>query len=315
MAYITGNLTDVNPGAMFYAALAPALTTAGYTLVDTVVAGARTHKVWKCAAANNSAGLDWYLDVAYQTTGSGNFWLMPMEQYDAATDTATRMVYSSYDAANTTVEQTYYSRHGSLGATLEASQWQLKAGSATQLCVQLTTGSFAYWVSVSGNRVAAMSSVLATNIVYAGMFIPTPQHITAAGAALFPLVAASIGPTGVANQSNGTGATVALTRFPRILSPMAGGWNSSYVNIEPMTPMTNLARLPLGEATTVNQKQVTPLMVTGSNTYSVGGVLGTLDGVAGGGSTAIRGDTLTVDGEAWVAASGASNTGLFMRAA
>ena len=203
MAYATGSITDANSSLALYTALASLLTTAGYTLVDTVVISTRTHKVWKSAAANNSMNLDWYLDVAYTTTGVGPLHLTPFEYFDPATDLGYR---GPYNAGNTTIETTYYSRYGATGYALETNWFGAQSGVGLP-----TSASFAYWLSVTGDRVIGLSSLLAWSICYAGFYEPTARFSAMAGAANYPLVKSEFNdPGGVSTGSYG-----GITRAPK----------------------------------------------------------------------------------------------------
>src|SRR6187402_1092437 len=113
MTYITGTITDANPGPLLYAAIETAAIALGYTLEDTVVIGSNTHKILKSAAAGNSRGQDWYLDINFATTGVvGGIRFAPFEGYNPATDQGIR---GPYTISTTAIEQTYYSPFGVTG--------------------------------------------------------------------------------------------------------------------------------------------------------------------------------------------------------
>ncbi len=207
MAYISGTLTSANPAADLYALIAPALTTAGYTLVDTVVISTRTHKVWKSAAADNVQNLDWFLDVAYTTTGVGSVWLSPFEDFNPTTDLGFR---GPYNASNASIEGTYYSRYGATGYALETN-WATV--SSNNNSIEASTTSFGYWISITINRVIGLSTVSAAKTVYCGLFEPSADHVAHAGASLFPLI---VGPLTDSVGIDGTNTSnTMVTRAPK----------------------------------------------------------------------------------------------------
>lgn len=182
MTYIANSLTSANPAADLYTAMAAALTSAGFTLSDTQVISTRTHKVWKSAAANNSQGLDWYLDVAYTTTGAGSVWLGAFEGY--STPNGIRGPYNN-PADGTVPDATTFSRYGATGSALETN-WTHISGNLGQ--IQVTTSAFAYFISITTDRVIAMTSVAPLNVAYCGFFDTYAPWANKCGAALYPLV-------------------------------------------------------------------------------------------------------------------------------
>jgi hypothetical protein len=298
MTYITGTVAaTANPGADLYALLAPALTSAGFTLVDTVVISTRTHKVWKCAAANNSQTLDWFLDVAYPTSGAGNMTLLPMEFYDPATHLAYRFVYSNNASV---IETTFYSRFGASGFTLEdTTNWTLNASNLTVLVLSTSTAAFGYWISVTGDRVAAISSVLPATLLYAGMYTPHPLHAAAVGAAAYPLVVTAMDTSSSAwASSSSTGAAkMMLTRAPKMTTI---NWSSSGLVAPALNHPNIVFPYPSSTSTQVmGVRVVAPIWVTATSGY---GVFGTLIGAAWGstGGSITRGDTVTIGADTWV---------------
>src|SRR3954466_3352347 len=163
MAYNTGAITDPSPGATLHTALASLLTTAGYSLVDTVVISTRTHKVWKSPAASNAANLDWYLDIAYTTTGNGNKWFLPFEGYDPSTDLGLRGIVSG--TSITTIDATPGSRFGATASSLESGNW-FGPVQGTSMALTMTTATFTYWASITADRVIVMHTNIATSIFY-----------------------------------------------------------------------------------------------------------------------------------------------------
>ena len=213
MAYATGSLTDANSSLALYNVLAGLLTTANYTLVDTVVISTRTHKVWKSAAANNSMNLDWYLDVAYTTTGVGPVHLTPFEYFDPATDLGYR---GAYNGSGTTIETTYYSRYGATGYALETNWFGAQLGGGI-----LTSASFSYWLSVTGDRVIGLSSLAPYFLRYTGFYEPTARFSAMAGASNYPLIKAEFNDAFGAITSGKAG----VTRVPKVtLFAESVGW-------------------------------------------------------------------------------------------
>lgn len=233
MTYTSGSLTSANPAADLYTPMASALTTAGFTLVDTVVISTRTHKVWKSAAANNAQGLDWYLDVAYTTTGAGSIWLGAFEFYDPATHLAYRGGYNPNDTSAS--EGTYYSRYGASGFALETN-WTYITCNVAQINTQ--TSNFAYWMSVTTDRVMVMTSVTPTSVMYCGFFDMYAPWANKIGALAYPLVTCTVNAPSnatftstavsngghcsalsLANPPPSSNAPMALTRFPPVVKP------------------------------------------------------------------------------------------------
>ena len=219
MAYQTGTVSDANSSLALYTVLEGLLTTAGYTLVDTVVISTRTHKVWKSAAANNAMHLDWYLDAAYTTTGVGPLHLTPFEFFDPATDLGYRGPYNVTDAI---VEATYSSRYGNTGYALETNWFSSASGSYG---TATTSTAFAYWISVTGDRVIALSSTQPNTVQYAGFYEPAPLYASAAGAKLFPLIRTHLAFQASSNQSGSFGLTRVAPLAANMTSP-AGYWSA-----------------------------------------------------------------------------------------
>lgn len=315
MTYITNTLTDSNAPATLYAAMATALTTEGFTLVDTNVISTRTHKIWKCAAASNPANVDWYLDIAYTTTGAGTLGLYPMEFYDPATDLAYRAPF--FGSSNTAAESTYYSRNGASGFTLESANLAIYAGATTgsasanrDLSIPATT--FGYWCSISPKRVALFTSNSPALTLYAGLFEPHADFAAQAGALMYPVISAKY--SGV--QSQGTLGEVSLTRYPKDLSSQR--WDSRVDSsaLPILQGVGMFPSIPSGVTTlsTVRRAVRIPVIAyTGGGGQA--GLFGYLYDVLGASTTAVRGDTVTVGGASYVFASPSSSASLLMKAA
>jgi hypothetical protein len=300
---------DANPGPLVHTALATKLLALGWTLDDTVVIGARTHKVYKSAAAGNTYTLDWYLDVSYPTTGVATGVLItPFEGYTAASDVALR---GPYAASSATLDATTYSRFGATTSALETN-WA-NTGSHTSLDTPLSTSAFVINASVTRDRVILMASTEATQMSYAGFFTPTAAHAAHAGAALFPLIVTRL--SGASDRTPTTTAgtiAAALTRIPK-LSAVAN-WGSHCI----VGPNTMRLNGRVGGSASEGDGQITtvPFLVgIGSNAWgTASSQIGELDGVQVGYADAavVRGDVVTVGGVAHTLSSVVSNASLLM---
>lgn len=297
MTFITPTIAaDANPGPLVYTELATAMLALGWTLEDTVVIGSRTHKVLKSAAAGNTRGLDWYLDISYPTTGvATGLLLTTFEGYDAATDTALR---GPYTANNASIETTNYTRFGATGSALETN-WA-NTGSHTSLDTPLVTTGFGVFASINRDRVILLSTTEASQVSYAGFFTPSAEHVTHAGAALYPLITARLaGASDRVPASTASAAAAALTRVPKRSSI---NW-SSHCIVGPNTMRMN--GFVGGSASEVDAKVTTaPFIVAiGGAVWTNGSAnfAGQLDGVqcAWGDAAVVRGDTVTVDGDTY----------------
>lgn len=300
MAYATGPLTDANSSQALYNVLAGLLTTAGYTLVDTVVISTRTHKVWLSAAANNSMNLDWYLDVAYTTTGVGPVHLTPFEFFDPATDLGYR---GPYRATDQTIEPTYGSRYGAVGYALETNWDGANAGPG----ILTSNTSFSYWFSVTPNRVIALSSLTPTLLRYAGFYDPHPVYAALAGAKLFPLIKVTFDTSGLANVNvSGTALTrvAPATVLPTYWAYQAGA--TPEINLTGSSPLApNVS--PVGESAFATRFRVAGALSYAQRSAAFFGYLNDVYAVPVA-STVVRGDTLTIGGVSYVSTSyGGSN--------
>jgi len=293
VAYINGTVLDANPGPALHALMAPALTTAGFTLVDTVVISTRTHKVWKSPAASNVQNLDWYLDIGYTTTGAGTIALVAFEMFDPATDLGYR---GPYTASSAVIDPATGSRYGAAGFALETN-WLPNAGTAG-IQTSLTTTAFAYWVSATADRVILMCGGAPTVVMYAGFYSPDPLYAAKAGGLIYPLYA------GKAAAGSSSTQSAALTRVP----PLTGGMNWQ-TTVETSFSTASLPQLP-GSSTAAYPFVAVPVPVLGTNAVTLGrwGFLRDVYGVPSSG--VIRGDTATIGGAGYVLAStsGSSNS-------
>lgn len=331
MTYISGNITSANPAADLYAQIDTALSSAGFTFVDTVVITTRTHKIWKSNAANNTANVDWYLDVTYTTTGTGSIWLGIFEDYNATTDIGYRGIV--WDTT-TTVEQTYFSKYGATGYALETN-WTGATNTFNQ--IDLSTAAFGYWISITQNRIIAMTSLSATKLVYCGVWEPNTAHSTYAGAQVFPLIVGSLDT--YLSSAAGTAATNAgVTRAPR--APSISRWTRAGV----FWSGHSIANHPDGGYGAIGAGDVSPFLgaiqprgkyiyvllnQSAANSFSsdnaqyalnanapanVGRAKDVLSFLAA--ATVTRGDTVTINGETWILTSKATSyyTALAFRA-
>jgi hypothetical protein len=318
MAYGTSTIASANPSADLYTALATLLTTAGYTLVDTQVISTRTHKVWKSAAANNAAGKDFYLDFAYTTTGAGNLTVFPFEDYNATTHLASR---GPIAVASSTVDATTFSYTGSTAAALESAAGGIHAGNAStgqQLVV--TTASFGYWASITGDRVILMSSAEPSSVIYAGTYTPSSAYSATAGSALFPLIWAKLfssftsGGTS-ASSATASSASAALTR----IAPKSaiGNW-TSHVNVVGAlgSAVNNLPQIPSGDTSMHAFAGVEVNVIggaSGTGTYGLFGKLIDVENIPAA-ATVSRGDTITIGASTYVVATPTSGLAVAFKA-
>jgi hypothetical protein len=71
MAYGQNTISNANSSNVYVSALEALLTTAGWTLVESLTpSGTFKTDVWKSAGAGNLAGYDWYLAILWNTIGS-----------------------------------------------------------------------------------------------------------------------------------------------------------------------------------------------------------------------------------------------------
>lgn len=320
MTFITGSITNANPGPTLYALIETAATGAGWTLDDTVVIGGNTHKVLKSAAAGNTYGLDWYLDINFPTTGiTGGMRFAPFEGYTAASDVGLRGPFGHVTVA--TIDATTYSRYGAATSALETN-WTNSA-SASAISATLSTSAFTYWISITRNRIVVLTSLQPTTIFYGGFFTPTAAHSAHAGAALFPLLMAAIPLVTAATTTSSIGtATVAFTRAPKAVTI---NWaTSGRIFADPTVTAyfgSGQAGTAVSEHTGVSQIVPVPIIMGVSAAPTTATPLaanvGFLDGVAAGyiAPGAVRGDTLTVGADTWYATNPSSNFGLFLKGA
>lgn len=335
MTYITGTLTDSDAPATLYGSIATALSSAGYTLEDTVVITTTTWKVWKSPAASNSANLDWYLYVGYTTTGAGTVRFYCSEDYTAETDLVIRGViapnssnsnygsnkYYSYTSGAGVYDATTGSPYGATGYAINHGNWSWDSGvNLATRAISCPATSFGYWISLTTDRVIVLGSANPTELIYTGLYVPNQEYLDIAAAntaldpatpTIFPLVSLKINASsynGGSQPYNGSGALLTrLGGFGRpTISPAltntyaywAGtlGWTSS---------PECFGRLPdglAGNGVTIpgwNTRLNTQKMCVMINVvgYAIFTV-GTLHGVyeSTAASSVTRGDTVTVGG-------------------
>lgn len=328
MTFITGSITDAAPGPALYAAIETAALAGGWTLADTVVIGATTHKVLKSAAAGNAQGLDWYLDINYPTTGvTGGIRFAAFEGYNSTTKVG---IGGPYVANDTTIDQTAFSRYGSTGFALETN-W-VNGPSMTGTSNTLSTSTFMYWITITRERIIVMLSTQSSSIHYAGLYAPTAAHATHAGAALFPLVTARLTVASEASTAASvssfapTIASMAFTRVPRV--PSGGmNWGSSCSAwagpaVVGIFGSGVIGASGLSPSSITGETTITPVaLLAGAASYSsvpttARAFIGTLRDVGGAAvvSTAVRGDGVTVGSDAWYMSTHVSQHAILFRA-
>lgn len=176
--YINGTISTGLDKDM-HDALAAAMISVGYVLVDTQVISTRTWKVYKSPAASNSLGKDFYLAISYSTAGWGGINIRPFEDYDTVNHLGIRGVTG---AAAWVPEGTFYSRYGSVGYALETN-W-LTANNY-QLVTQ--AASYGYYLSVTPDAIAGFTSTNST-LVYSGLMNLSAGSAAAQGSSAFPLI-------------------------------------------------------------------------------------------------------------------------------
>ncbi len=317
MTYITGSITNANPGPTLYALIETAALADGWTLDDTVVIGANTHKVLKSAAAGNTYALDWYLDINYPTTGTtGGIRFTPFEGYTAATDLALRGPRSG--ASDTTIDATTYSRYGLTASALETNWANTTA--YTTMSVVLSAAATTYWISITRNRIIVLLSSAPTQLAYAGFYTPLSSVSTWAGAALFPLITTVIPATAIAVASTTASTTAAsLTRLPKATTVQWG----THVSVQGLIPL-NYVGGQAGTAVSPFTGEVAivplPIVAGGTSVNAASGnttaFIGNLDGVATGfvAGTTVRGDTLTIGADTWISHTISSSQAVFFKA-
>jgi hypothetical protein len=320
MTYDNGTVTDANPGPALYAAMEPTLLAAGFTFVKTVTIGARTHKVLKSDADDNSLGLDWYLDIHYPTTGAGTIFFAPFEFFDTATDLGYR---GPFCANSTVIDGTTFSRYGATGHALETN-WANSTGHSA-LDTTITATAFGWHLSATTDRVIFASTAAPAELHYCGFFTPTADHAAHAGADLYPLItchflSATTGPV--------TSATPSVTRmaFTRAPKMSAINWSTSGILDTPYARFTGQVGTGGAAGITggidVARKPVTLgynslIASSGTSAPASFGLAGYLDDVGNTWTdgTIIRGDTLTDDNaDTWVAADDENAVGIWFRA-
>lgn len=294
---------DANPGPLVYTALETKLLALGWTLEDTVVISTRTHKVLKSAAAGNTRGLDWYLDISYPTTGiATGLLLTPFEGYTAASDVGLR---GPYAAASSTLDATTYSRFGATTSALETN-W-VNTNSYTALVAPLSTSSFNLYASVNRDRVIVMLSTEPQEVTYAGFFTPTAAHVSHAGAALYPLIVTRLlGSNDRVASSTASAVAAALTRMPKVSTAQ---WSTHCI----VGANTMRMNGKVGGSASEGDNQITtvPFLVGMSGASWTSGAaihVGELDGVqcAYADAAVTRGDVVTISGDAYATSTIAS---------
>lgn len=324
MTYIDASWTTAaDPAATLAAALHGALIAEGYTLEDTVVIGTCTHKVYKSAAAINTEGIDWYLDVAYTTTGAGSVWLGAFETYDTVAHTAG---LGPYRGTSSAVDPVEFSRFGATKYALETNWSHISANLAR---IQTQASAMAYWVSITPTRVIALSSVSSSSVVYCGQFNPyQPWKAKVASETpgkWNPLTTLTL--VTPHSQSHGSMGTCVVNRVPPVASLGSNRWDYTTVlksasgaadnsnggnsNGGPSGYIDNgwspyLAGGPLGDRIQIVIERAPYQSLPGNWGHCAGHLYDVARFGTSGSTSVLRGDTATVDGDPWVLASATS---------
>lgn len=157
--------SDAAPSTTLLNAIETLLTAnSAWSLVETVVSGTFTCRVWKCSGSVNSFGSDWFLVLRRTTAslGTSTITATACESYDSVGHLMTRWMQAT--ATTATPDATLNSV---TGATTIA------PGSATPFAVTITTSTvtFTYWILVTKNSLIVRSSI-DTLPVYIGLYIP-----------------------------------------------------------------------------------------------------------------------------------------------
>lgn len=311
MGYKEGTIAaTADSSAAMYAVLATELTAAGYTLVDTVTIGSRTHKVWKSPAASNALGQDWFLDVAYTLTGVSPVYLMPFEQWDAAEKKAIRAPF--WGPIALPVDAATGSRFGNTGYALEDGSWGGYYQAGGQWCPLIVTASatFAYYLHVTADRII-MHSQASGETCYVGLLKPSAELLAVPSYIPFPLYTVKWNSNAVSPTPADGGQGCGLSRMTP--APASIIFN----NIVPSVPA----------ACVIPKRAVDPLpprlypiavasnVAVGNSSYQ-NLIFGTLDGLysARVEATVQRGDRVTVGVDEYVILRGTGNAGWLVKA-
>lgn len=302
MTHISSTINSATPGAALYAVIETEALALGFTVEDTVVIGTRTHKILKSASAGNTRGLDWYLDISYTTTGAGSIMVCPFEGYSTAGDTGLRGPYSVNSTAFETVN---YSAFGATQSALETNWANSVSHTGLQIAL-VASVNFVYRVTISRDRIAINLSNAATQVLYAGFFIPTTAALAHQGASCFPLIVCRVSSAAGANSSTSVASvTAAVTRLPKYpdisTAWMTSGWGGSLV-VGANVPLAG-GRAGDWVHPSNGELAMTPYYVGfgGTTATNFVGTVGYLDGVLYGYTAASEtlGDTVQQGGETY----------------
>ena len=284
MTYVTGTITDANPGVALHAVFASALTANGYTLDDTVVISTSTYKIYKNPAANNGSGFDWYFMLRYTTTGAGTLSFNVMEVWTAVTDLMQGFV-STYSPSQTVSAPNY--RIFETAIALDGT-----AGQSGLSSISITSSSFGYWISITPTRINFLLSTAPTQVYCAGLYDADAAFATAAGAALLPLGRWSVGPSVT---------EVGVTRVPGLtgsVSPFVYGIIPAPSTI---VGYFNVTGVPAG-STVFGPRRGNRIPVSAGTSNSSSGFFGYIKDalVVAANNTVARGDTVTIGADTWI---------------
>lgn len=215
MTYAQDTITDVNAANVFVSVLDGLLTGAGWTTVETLTpSGNFRNRIYKSSGASNICGYDWYVAISWTVVGTENYVrVLAAESYDPGTHTLAGICGAQLGQGGPTSNHSYKSTQPTTGytspstlnmatATITTTQWQISAWEgesqwnsyAPGFQTLIPSSSFAYWMSVTLDHVAAWTTV-ASNVQHAA-FSTLSLDTDYAASALFshtPIVDFSLG--------------------------------------------------------------------------------------------------------------------------
>lgn len=265
MSNATGTITSATPQVDLYNAIETLMTAHdNWTLVDTAVIATATYKVWKNHGTgiteNNSFGSDFYVVIAYTTTGAGNMSIRACEDVTIGSDLMIRPCME--DASNPTLSDasgiasiTYASTSGAMNVSITPA---------------VAANTSDYYIVLTKNNLhlgLRRSDTTTTYSCYAGLF---ESRVTIANE--FPLV---LGANVVGNTNSAT-ATFGTSRHPGRISQAATANNFQHAlaDVTPVVGDTTNADLFRGKA----QASELFLAATGGATAATAATFGRLRG-------------------------------------
>lgn len=166
MGYRTGNIVSANPAADLVAQIEAEFDVhANWDLLDTVVIGANTHRVWKnrgTGSGANAFGQDFHVALEYAAAGGTTLRIRCFEAYDAVADKAIRPCVP-------TAGSLAINANGSHGD--EVAGFTLENATLVYCDVLTVTTGFDYYIQASANRLCVAAKYSTTDTAcYAGLF-------------------------------------------------------------------------------------------------------------------------------------------------